>query len=222
MIVNNSFTSIRQFLLVSGALFAASGYGLSILNQDTLPKAAKRFGAAVLASDTATLWTFVSNDERAFYGLDEKKFDTYWMTIIKPNLGDFHTFDLYASSSNGLDVRAKRDRAKDTSPCFTLKVSGQKGKYYVPYLIACSSICVAGLDLETTKAPIHTRFDRYVQWIDSNKSRLKVSGISMIRRGPKFQGESISHMKAQFQKNAANDEARILIPAILGTEGNKP
>ena len=222
MNVISSSASFRPYLLVAGAFLAASGYGVSILNQDTLPKAAKRFGTAVQKSDTATLWTFVTDDERTFYGLDEKKFESYWMTVIKPNLKDFHTFDLYASSANGLDVRTKRDGAKETTPCFTIKVSGQKGKYYVPYMIACSSICVAGLGLDSTKAPIHTRFDQYVQWIDSNKPLLEASGIFMMHRGPKFPGETIRHMRAHFQENAASDEARILIPAALGIGIDRP
>jgi len=222
MNVISNFPLVRPYLLVGSAIVASLGYGMSVVSQDSLPKAAKRFGTAVLASDTSTIWTFLSNDERAFYGLDEKKFDTYWMTVIKPKLKDFHQFDLYASSANGIDVRTKRDGSKPTTPCFTLMVSGQKGKYYAPYLIARSSICAAGLDLETTKTPKHTMFDHYVQWIDSNKSLLEASGIYMMRRGPKFPGETLNHMKAHFQENVAHDEARILIPAILGTESNKP
>ncbi|MEI8280917.1 MAG: hypothetical protein WCG75_00790 [Armatimonadota bacterium] len=212
----------RPVLLIGGAFFAATGYGLSILNQDTLQKAALRFGNAVLNSDTATLWTFVPNDERSFYGLDQKSFDTYWKSVIKPNLKDFHKFDIYASSSNGLDVITRRDKAKDTTPCFTLKVSGQRGTYFVPYMIACSSVCVAGLNLESTKAPVHARFGQYVNWFDTNKSSLDAVGIFMIRRGPNFPGETIKHMKSHFQDIVAEDEARILIPAILGTSRDNP
>ena len=185
-----------------------AAYLASVVSEDTLPNAANRFGKAVLANDTATIWKFVPEDERAYYGLDQQKFETYWTTIVRPHLGGMNTFHLYNSPSLGLRVICESVGASDISPRFTLLVTGQKGKYYAPFIIACSCINAAGLDLKSTKVSKNDRFGHYAEWINSNKSQLEALGISVLRRGPKFGGETLKGLEKHFIEIAALDRAR--------------
>ncbi len=199
----------RSLLFMTATTIVVATFLASVVLEDTLPKAANRFGKAVLANDTAALWKFVPEDERAFYGLDQRKFDTYWTSIVRPHLGNINSFHLYNSPSLGLRVICESAGASDVSPRFTLLVTGQQGKYYAPFIIACSCISAADHDLRSTKTSKSNRFNHYAEWIKSNKSHLDTLGISVLRRGPKFGGETLLTLERHFAEVAASDKARI-------------
>ena len=198
----------RPLLFMAITTVVVAAYLVSVVSEDTLPNAASRFGKAVLANDTAAIWKFVPEDERTYYGLDQQKFEAYWTTIVKPHLGGINSFHLYNSPSLGLRVICEPVGARDISPRFTMLVTGQKGKYYAPFIIACSCINAAGLDLKSTKVSKNDRFGHYAEWIKSNKSQLDALGISVLRRGPKFGGETLGALKNHFEEIAASDRVR--------------
>ena len=204
-----SVMKYRPFILLATTTIVVAGYFVSIVSEDTLPKAADRFGKAILASNTVTLWGFVPEDERAFYGFDQRKFDAYWSKIIQPHLKDLKSYHVFATSATGLLVICEPAKVDETTPKFALLVTGQMGKYYSPYIVGYSSINCAALDLKVKKVSDYRRFSQYASWVKTNKAQLLEIGIPMIRRGPKFPGETLDKMRVHFEEIAASDKAGI-------------
>ena len=204
----------RQLILLAVTTATVAGYLANLKQQDTLPKAADRFAKAVISSDVATLWTFVPEDERAYYNLDEEKFSHYWRTIVQPHLKGFDSYEFEIDEANGFDVIAKTTNNPLTQRTFALLVSGQKGDYYVPYIIGKSCIYAAAADISGQNVTQFQRFDHYAKWASDNRSRLLVLGFNKIRRGPMFPGESPDEMSEHFKHIADEKFARAWFPEL--------
>jgi hypothetical protein len=196
----------RQNTLLVTALVAVTGYMIWSKSTDTLSKAANRFGNALVASDTDTIWTFVPQEERAFYSYDKEKFTKFWNSAIKPNLKKSDSFLVEAAGTNGLFVSLHTYNEKEFAPNFGLLVSGQKGKYYVPYLTAYASLAAATTDMTPGKVAKYVRFEHYLAWMDKNEALFKELGISRFRRGPAMQNQSIQEMRNSFKDAIAHEK----------------
>lgn len=196
----------RQNTLLVTALVAVTGYLVWSGNSDTLPKAANRFGKALVASDTDTIWSFVPQEERAFYGYDKAKFTKFWNSAIKPNLKKSDSFMVETAGTNGLFVSLHTYNESEFTPNFGLLVSGQKGKYYVPYLTAYAGLAAATTDMKPGKVAKSLRFEYYLAWLDKNAGLLKDLGISRFRRGPAMQNQTIEQMKNAFKDAIAHEK----------------
>lgn len=194
----------RQIVLMALAAASLGGYAFKSASTDTLPSAATRFGRAVLASDTDTLWSFVPDDERAFYKFDKQKFGQFWKEMIAPKASQFDSFEIGSTGSNGLEVILKSSREELRLSRSSWLISGQLGNYYVPFIVAYSSLNAAGTDPKETRSARYVRFEKYVSWIDENKTRLKELGIGKMRRGPSRQnGQTLDEIRAYFVKGIA-------------------
>ncbi len=198
----------RQLIVVAVTICFVASYAILILQKDSLSKASDRFGKALVSSDVATLWSFVPDDERKFYGLDESKFAQYWKEIVQPKLKDVDTYVLEASASNGITVVAKSSHQGKDAKSFGMLVSGQRGHYFVPYIVATSSIHSASNELGPGKIKKSDRFQHYAKWIEENQSKFRSLGISNMRRGPMYQNESLEEIKQKFMETASEELAR--------------
>ncbi|MEI7986224.1 MAG: hypothetical protein WCI55_11410 [Armatimonadota bacterium] len=198
----------RQLIVVAITSCVVAIYAISLLQKDSLSKASNRFGNAVISSDVATLWSFVPDDERHFYGLDESKFAAYWKEIVQPKIKGVDSYELAASASNGITVIAKSSHQGRYAKSFGMLVSGQRGHYFVPYIVATSSIHSASSELGPGKIKKSDRFQHYAKWIVENHSKLSALGISNMRRGPMYQNESLDEIKQKFLNTASEELAR--------------
>ena len=198
----------RQLVVIAITCCVVAIYAISLLQKDSLSKASNRFGKALISSDTATLWSFVPDDERKFYDLDEGKFAAYWKEIVEPKIKGVETYELAASASNGITVTAKSSHQGKDAKSFGMLVSGQRGHYFVPYIVATSGIHSAASELGTGKIKKSDQFQHYVKWIEENQSRLNALGIRSMRRGPMYQNESLDEIKQKFLNTASEELAR--------------
>ena len=190
----------RAAFLYVAATLATVGYMAKLVYRDTLPKAADRMGKAILSNDTKTIWQMVPDSERALYGFDQTKFETFWMKIVRPHLKGLNQYQIESENDNGLNVVCKSSSAGDQGPHFSLLVSGQLGNYYSPYIVGYACLGSVNLDYESAYVRKSEIFARYVRWIDQNQALLTSIGITKIKRGPAFSPESFDEMKQKFQK----------------------
>lgn len=199
----------RQISIMAATIIVAATYSWSILAADTLPKAADRLGKAVLTGDTDTIWSFVPSDEQSFYDLDKEKFSIYWKTIVAPKLVGFSDYEFRAAGSNGIEVVAKSGSNAPSEKRFTMLVSGQKGHYYVPYIVGVSAIHSAAIDFSNRNITKLQRCDHYAKWVKDNKNTLEQLGFAKIRRGPIFPSETLSELIQYFEKGAKEERERV-------------
>ncbi len=198
----------RQLIVVAITSCVVAIYAISLLQRDSLSKASNRFGTAIISSDVAILWSFVPDDERKFYNLDESKFSRYWREIVQPKLIGVDRYELEASATNGITVIAKSSHRDKGARSFGMLVSGQRGHYFVPYFVATSGIHSASTELGTGKVKKSDQFQHYVRWIEENQSKLNALGISNMRRGPMYQNESLDEIRRKFLDTASEELAR--------------
>jgi hypothetical protein len=205
----------RELILLTATTILVAGYFGNTLNQDTIDGASDRLAKAVLTSDTAAIWSFVPDDEREFYGLDQEKFAKYWKTVVQPNLENLDSVKLRAAGTNGIEVVLQSSRDKVAKSGFVLLVSGQMGRYYVPYIVATSGLHSAEISINAGPVTKYQRFDGYAKWAQDNKSQFESLGIHKIRRGPMFPGETMDEMSKHFKKVADDDFERIQLLEFL-------
>jgi len=202
----------RQIILLGTAVIALGGYALRIATTDTLPSAADKLGKALLTSDTDTIWSFVPEDDRSFYKYDKRKFDAFWSEIVAPKVQQFDSYEIVSSSSNGLEVMLRSSRSELKSTRLSWLVSGQLGKYYVPYMVAFSSINAAGVNPKETRTQRYVRLEQYVKWIDENKLRLQELGLARIRRGgAQPNGQTLEQIRAYFVRGIVKYKSEISV-----------
>ncbi len=177
----------------------AVGYFVRIQNEDTLSKAANRLGNAILASDTDTIWSFVPEDERRFYHFDKEKFAKFWRTIVQSKIKDIRTFSINPVGSNGLEVVFETQDSAHSFGRAGWLVSGQLGTYYVPYMVAYSSLNAASFDPHELRVDKYVRFEKYIHWIDQNRTTLENLGLGNMRRGRSCpNGQTLSEIRGDF------------------------
>ena len=200
-------------LLFIAAIFTGCFVGHGYM-QDTLPKAADRLAKAVLAADTATIWSFVPEDERRFYDLSEEKFSRYWMEIVQPHLAKLDSYEFDVAGTNGLEVVAMDSKLAVNPRRFTLLVSGQKGKYYVPYIVATAALHSCTTDSAKENVSTFQLFYLYSRWANDTADRAKALGFHKFRRGPMFSGETLKEMSLHFKNIADEDFVRVQLASL--------
>lgn len=189
----------RSQILTGLAAILAVGYFIRVQNEDTLPKAANRLGNAILASDTDTIWSFVPEDERAFYHLDKERFAKFWLTLIEPKIKDVRTFSFNPVGSTGLEVVFETPNSEHSFGRAGWLVSGQLGSYYVPYMISYSSLNAASFDPHELRVDKFVRFEKYIRWIDQNRAALENLGLGSMRRGRSCpNGQTLAQIRRDF------------------------
>lgn len=201
----------RPILLFSTATLLLAGYFGSLLKEDNIKSASLRLGEAIAKSDTATIWTFVPDEERAYYGFDQKRFEKFWTTIVQPRIKGLNSFRLESAANNGLVVVMGSDDPKSTSQKFSLLVSGQLGKYFCPYIVGYAVVDVANSGYAILPAHRYQEFEHLASWVRTNKSELETVGISKLRRGAIYPSQTLDQVALQFDKIARDDRQRIKV-----------
>lgn len=205
----------RQIYVLALTTVVMSCYLGSVVRQDTLSKSADRLAKAIVQGDTTTIWTFVPEDERKYYSLNQGKFAAYWEKIVQPHLKGVVTYEFSVAGTNGLEVVLKSSEPLNKQKLFSLLVSGQKGQYYVPYIIATSGLHAAAANIALKNLTTFQRFDHYAEWIKGSKQDLISLGFQRIRRGPLFPGETPDEMEHHFREIADEDFARAEVTELV-------
>lgn len=204
---------LRPVLLVSSAALLLAGYLGSSLREDTIATASHRFGEAMVKSDTATIWTFVPDEERAYYGFDQRRFERFWTTIIEPRIKGLNSFHIESASNNGLVVVLESRDSKATSQKLSLLVSGQLGKYFCPYMVGYAVVGVANSGYAIRPTHKYEAFEHLAAWIRTNKSEFEAIGMTKIRRGPSYPSQTLDEIALQWDKIARHDRQRVKVAA---------
>ncbi|MBS1700758.1 MAG: hypothetical protein JST12_03790 [Armatimonadetes bacterium] len=209
----------RQTILVSLATVMVAGYWYHQTRQDTIRTAAEKFGRAVLAADTDSLWNFVPQNDRKFYGFDKLRFASFWSQAVAPGFKRFNCYRISTGDSNGLEVEFWDSRQRGyVNPNWnraSLLVSGQMGDYYSPYLVTCSISNVSVQDPKEVRTDSYVRFAKMDRWLTSHRTLLENMGITKICRGPAFEkGQTIDQILSDYRRAQVELKKRVAVASL--------
>ena len=202
----------RQSILIGLAVICLGGYAFRYATEDTMLSATNNIGEAIVKQDTHALWAYVPQDERQFYHLNEAKFAKYWNEMIEPSLKQFDGYQVSQASTNGIELSLTSSKPgwQQAKPGFM--VSGQLGKYYVPFIVGFSAFDVAGLKAKDAGGRKYLRLQSFVDWFRDNRSHLERLGISKIRRDAAHDnGQTFEELDAYFKQGVAYNKTLVSV-----------
>ncbi len=173
-----------------------AGYAANVTTKDTEIQAAHRFGDAFARGDTKTLYSFVPQSEREFYGLDQAKFDRLWQVTGAKSFKSFIASKLSGANSNGLIVRIYDPVMQMPGHRTEWQISGQRGEYFAPFFVANLIFESSIYNPNDMRVKRQAMYARSIDWLDQNRSKLEAAGFNNIRRGGRYKVQDWTEFRA--------------------------
>lgn len=155
--------------------FASAVLIFGVLSRDSMGKAANRVGNAVIKADSDEIWKFVGKKERTEMGLSEDQFKQFWGEFVAPRLKGLTRVEFIQLPDDATSIMIADQKLEKG---MLLKVSGNPGEYYCPFLFASTCNACAIMDFKgETKDFQSAPYKRYGEWYQSNKQSLEKYGI---------------------------------------------
>jgi hypothetical protein len=172
----------NQSLLILGGISVLGAVGAyTLFTRDSLERATKRLGSAVVNGDVSTIWKFISKSDRDFYAIDEQHFAEFW-NLIESEIGNIEVYEVVNANQNAIEIGFGN---KEKTRGAMVMVSGNEGEYYSPHFVSSVISMVASLSLKPQERKSQSAFFQgQADWLEKNKSKLNGCGIFVLRSGP--------------------------------------